>query len=165
MIRRKYVREKGATPRVLMREQNNIAREVATGVGVYWHENFLEKHFTQAGAAEYGYAPRDGDRLRPNAKGFRSSYQGRKLRKYGHTRPLFKTGRSRELLKIPRLRVTSVRGVATLRILLAAPAFNFSKSDWKVDMRKDITAVSRREEDQMTAYAAGDFGRRYASLN
>lgn len=164
MIQR-TITERGATPRVMLREQNRIAREVSLDVGAFWHDNFLEKHFTQAGAVEYGYAPRDGDRQRPNEKGFRRSYQGRKLRFKGHTKPLVFSGRSRERLRWPRLRVTATRGIATLRILLDAPAFNFKQPTSNVDMRRDITAVSAREEQAMSEHARERFLARYGALN
>jgi len=49
-------------------------------VGVFWHRYILRKHFTAAGAQEYGYQPRT------------AKYVARKLRKKGHSRPLVWSG-------------------------------------------------------------------------
>jgi ABC-type Fe3+/spermidine/putrescine transport system ATPase subunit len=47
-----------------------------------------------AATGRYDYQPRKGDPGRPDPYGFRKSYQGQKLKKHGHTRPLEKTGES-----------------------------------------------------------------------
>jgi hypothetical protein len=56
------VKRQGLTSRTGWRVINQIAKEVAIEVGYFWHDNFLQKHFTHAGAREYGYEPRQGER-------------------------------------------------------------------------------------------------------
>ena len=65
-----------------------------------WHTKYLPKHFTRAAYREYGYMPRQGEPGYPflDSKGrkigFKKSYTGRKLAKYGHTNPFVYTGRT-----------------------------------------------------------------------
>ena len=148
-------------------EINQIAREVANDVGMFWHRNYLDKHFTPAGAREYGYTPRNGDR--GSGRRFAGSYTERKYKLFGHRNPLEYTGQSRLWLKTPRLRVTATQGQARLRILLGAPNFNrFAKGgrygSSMVDLTRDITAVTDKEVQEMTQFAGDQFMQKYRSL-
>jgi len=137
------------------REFNVMLRETFRVIGQKWHREMRPKHFTHAGAREYGYSPRKGEAGNRNRKGFASSYTGRKLRLVGHTRPLEFTGEARRLSRIQDIRVTSKR----VRIILPRK-FNFRNPHSRVDMRKEITTVSHREEQELIAAADKDLDRR-----
>lgn len=161
------IKRTGLTAGVMLREQNRISREVALRIGEFWYDRYFENHFTPKGAREYGYEPRSGEK--GSGRRFQGSYHERKWKESGHGKPLMFSGKSYDFLKIPRLRITSTRGVATLRILLGAPAFNlFGKGGRygtsKVDMRHDITAVTDQEKQEMAEYAGSQFMERYKSL-
>jgi len=141
------LRKRGPTPKLLARELNNINREAARAMGQFWHSRYFKKHFTLAGASEYGYAPREGSAARPGPRGFKRSYTGKKLARVGHTRPLEYTGESRERASHPRIVATARRGEAKVRVIMNAPTFNFRRPGSSIDMRKELTTVSRPEAD------------------
>ncbi len=150
----------GPTPKLLRRELNNCHRDAAANMGEFWHERFRAKHFTNAGATEYGYTPRQGERGRPSGK-FRSSYTGRKLTKFGHTRPLVYTGESERRTRQLDVRATAKRGEARVRVVLHAPALNFRYSGSPIDMRYEMTTVSQRESEAIAEETATFLKYRY----
>lgn len=141
--------KRGPTPKLLARELNNINREAARTMGQLWHQRYFPKHFTQAGATEYGYVPRQGMPGRPGPRGFKRSYTGRKLAKYGHTHPLELTGESKERASHPRITATAKRGEAKVRVIMNAPGFNRRYPGSPIDMRKELTTVSQREAQEL----------------
>lgn len=162
------IRKRGFNASVALRQQNEIAREVAYDVGLFWHQNYLDRHFTREGAKAYGYEPRQGDLQKPFTDKWYRTYTGRKYRTFGHRDPLKFTGRSYRYLKLPRFRITATRGVAKLRILLGAPAFNFKNfrgGRSKVNMAKDISTLLDSEKQAMTEVARNSFHRRYQALH
>lgn len=114
--------------------------------GIYWHEHFREKHFTTAGAAEYGYAPRQGERGRAGSKGFARSYTGRKLKKYGHTRPLELTGESRTLSRTRRVYATRNGARVTMRV----PGLNRRSKGTDIRMPEELKTISRAESSKLS---------------
>ncbi len=150
------LRKSGPTPKIVRRELNNVTREAARTMGQVWATRFREKHFTNAGAAEYGYTPRQGEPGRPHPRGFRQSYTGRKLAKFGHTRPLEFTGESRARTRSPRIVATATKGQATVQVIMNAPGFNRRYAGSPIDMRKELTTVSRGEAEKL-ADEAGFF--------
>lgn len=139
------VRTRGPVPGVMKRELNKIFKFAYLRCGLRWHRKFRPKHFTEAGAREYRYKPRKGEKLRRDSKRFRRSYTGRKLRKWGHTLPLVWSGTSRQRSRIPRIKATS-KGV---RVIINAPALNFRPKGGRIDMRSEMTHVSARERDEL----------------
>lgn len=127
---------------------NRAKRAAWIDAGLFWHKHLRPKHFTKAGATEYGYAPRRGERGNLLAgESFRSSYTGQKLRKFGHTRPLEYTGHSRALTRLRDVRpMTKGRGV---RVVLRAPGLNRSVKGASVNMRAEMTVISEREANQI----------------
>lgn len=144
MLGRIEIHYKGAIPYLTRSEFNEVKRDVFRDAGEFWHTHLRPKHFTHAGASEYGYLPRKGDRGRPHRGGFNSSYQGRKLRLFGHTRPLEFTGEGRKLSQIQDVRVTSKR----VRVILPRK-FNWRNASSPIIMREEITAISQNDEDQL----------------
>lgn len=132
----------GAVPRMMKRELNAIKKTCFELIGVYWHRHFRPKHFTHAGAREYGYAARKGERGNMGStKLFQRTYTGRKLKRFGHTLPLVYTGMSRQLSRIRRIRATPKR----VRVAIKAPAFNRHVRNSQVNMREEMETVSRGE--------------------
>lgn len=146
----------GPTPKLVQRELNNIHREAARTMGQVWAARFRAKHFTNAASAEYGYTPRQGESGRPHPKGFRRSYTGRKLKQFGHTRPLVKTGESEAQTRAPRIVATATRSEAKVRVIMNAPGFNRRYAGSPIDMRKELTTVTEREGQEL-AREAGFF--------
>ena len=139
------IRYTGATPKLAKRVLRQVTKTAFLNVGIFWHKQFRPKHFTKAGAREYGYEPRKGESGNPHRRGFRRSYTGIKLRRFGHTRPLVWTGESQRLTQLRDVRATS-KGV---RIVLRAPTFNRRSKHSRIDMRAELTTVSARETKQI----------------
>lgn len=160
------ITEQGPTPRLMLRQQNNVSREAASDLAIFWHDNYVRKHFTQAGATEYGYAPRKGQPGNPHPKGFRRSYTGRKLALKGHTRPLVWSGSSYLLVIASRNNVTATakKGAATARLRMNAPTLNFRNPHSRVDPRAELTTVSSREGAEMGVQGGTYLQQRYQAL-
>lgn len=116
-------------------------------VAFYWHEHYREKHFSQEGAREYNYSPRAGEPGNERKK-FWSSYTGRKIRKWGHRRPLEWSGESHHRAREVRFDATS-NGVT---IRLNTPVFNFRGPNSKIDMRAEMTAVTEQELNETATF-------------
>lgn len=147
MIGEFRIRYHGAVPGVTLgkRELNNEKKGTWKKTGVYWHRKFREKHFTAAGAREYGYYARKGEKMAKGSKAYKRSYTGQKERQFGHTRPLEFSGASRQLTRIRDVRSTS-KGV---RVVLRAPTFNYRHPKSRINMRAEMTRVSLREADAL----------------
>lgn len=121
--------------------------------GEHWHRRFLKKHFANAATREYSYRPRQGEAGNPHPKGFKRSYTGKKLKKYGHTRPLELTGTGRAMAeKNHDVRSTS-KGV---RVVMRAPVFNFRSKKSLINMRNELTTVSAPEAKAISKLIEGD---------
>ena len=139
------VTEIGATPGILKKHFNALTKKCWEAMGNYWHAHLREKHFTHAGATEYGYDKRQGERGSPGDKGFRRSYTGRKLRRFGHTYPLVWSGASRTLTRIRNVKSTK----DGCRVVMNVPTLNFRKGKLGrgKTMREEMTTVSQRERE------------------
>lgn len=113
-------------------------------LGRLWHRFLLPKHFTHAGATEYGYAPRT--RL----------YTLRKRKKWGHTYPLVWSGATKQAaLRTQDVKATSKGAVVTLRGIKKyfwmsqhRDVNNSAKARWgkfQPNMVAEITAGSQRD--------------------
>jgi hypothetical protein len=160
------ITEQGPTPRLMMRQKNQVHRLAAMDLAVFWHDNFARKHFTQAGATEYGYAPRKGQPGNPHPKGFTKSYTGRKLKTQGHTRPLVYSGDSylRVLASRNNVTATATKGAATAKLRLSAPTLNFRNPRSRIDMRAELTTVSPSEANTLGLQAGTYLQARYRAL-
>lgn len=83
--------ELSGAERLARRQVNDVIRDALEAMILHWRRRYLPKHFTKAGAREYGYQPRGGER-NPLVKG---SYTNRKLRLFSHTLPNVYTGELR----------------------------------------------------------------------
>jgi hypothetical protein len=147
----------GATPKLAARQRNAVQKEAFAYALKFWHAKYRDKHFTNAGATEYGYTPRKGER--GSGRRFKGSYTAYKLKKMGHTRPLEFSGRSRALAARENVTSTSKGGRARIN----APALNFRNRFSQINMRDEMTRVSDAERSALTRefgdYLTGRFAR------
>ena len=135
------IKYSGATPKVIRKEMTAILTTSYGDTGKKWHEEYRGKHFTREGAEEYGYAKRKGENLPRGTAAFARSYVGKKLKSRGHTLPLVYSGQS-ELLS----RILDVRANGTgSRVIIHARALRFKNPKSRVNMAKDMTAMSPME--------------------
>jgi len=139
----------GAVPGLAVREVNTIKRRAFFGGGVQWHKQFRPKHFTRAGASEYGYAPRSGERGNTPRGGFRRSYTGRKLKQFGHTRPLEFSGEAKALTRMRDVRATATRKRSRVRVVLHANKLNWRNPDSEINMADELRRISAAERTQL----------------
>jgi len=129
------VKYTGAIPGVTMsqREWNEIQRGVWQGVGRYWHVHFRPKHFTRAGAQEYGYQPRT------------AGYQRRKAKQKHHQDPLVFTGESRRRTRSARIVPFATSRRVGVRVRMSAPNLNYRRNAHAPDLAAEMTAISQAE--------------------
>lgn len=158
-IRIKYT---GAVPGVTLgrRELNREKKGSWHHTGTYWHQKFRKKHFTKAGAKEYGYIARKGEKMAKGSKAYKRSYTGQKERKFGHTRPLEFSGLSRQLTRIRDVRAFSKK----VRVVLHSRTFNRRHRKSQINMREEMTRVSMAEAHTLVGQFDGDFGRRLSQF-
>jgi hypothetical protein len=147
--------ERGATPGLLAKAHNEAAKEGWQETGRYWVANIRDKHFTQAGAREYGYTKRKGEGMVRGSKAYKRSYTGRKEARFGHTRPLEFSGKSRSLTRTARISGTA-KG-ATVR--MNAPALNFKHPKSQIVMRDELTRISQPEARELSNVLAQHYHR------
>jgi len=140
----------GHVPGVAKRRLPRMKKAAYTAAAVDWHQTARPKHFSRAGAREYNYKPRKGERGNAHPKGFKRSYTGRKLAKYGHTLPLVYSGLTQGLT-----RQRDVRATATgCKVVIHAPGLNRRHPKSQITMRLEMTAVS--DADRQRAVASID---------
>jgi len=130
---------------------NSLMRSCWYNLGTMWVREFRPKHFTEAGAREYGYAPRVGERGRMSRKAFGKTYTGYKLRKFGHVNPLEYTGESEERTKAANIIAVATKERGGVTIKMNAPALNFRRKGSPIDMRREMTELSENEKGLLTA--------------
>jgi hypothetical protein len=138
--------ERGATPGLSAKWHNEAAKEGWQHTARYWHVTLRDKHFTEAGAREYGYTKRKGEGMVRGSKAYKRSYTGRKEARFGHTRPLEFSGKSRRLTGTARISGTA-KG-ATVR--MNAPALNFKHPKSQIVMRDELTRISQPETSELS---------------
>ena len=94
-----------------------------SALGRYWHKKIRPKHFTAAGAAEYGYRRRD------------RNYTAGKLEQFGHTNPLELSGEAKRQSGQEDVRATFKR----VRVVIHAPKLNFH------NMSEELRTISTAE--------------------
>lgn len=152
--------EIGPTPRAIKSELGRATIAALRQIGALWHSRFRPKHFTHAGAKEYGYTRRRGEDSTFGSKSFWGSYTGRKFNRYRHTLPLVYSGLSRRLTAVRDIRATRKR----VRIVMPAPALNLRPRNGRIRMREEMTRVSRREADFLTETFEGRINREFNAI-
>ena len=117
------------------RLQGQFIKQGMSEAGKLWHVDIRPKHFTNRGATEYGYRPRQGER--GSGGKFNSSYTARKLRKFGHTRPLEYTGETKRMSRI--VRVVNTSKSVKLR-------YSLRKLDFVQGARDEFSRFSEADE-------------------
>jgi hypothetical protein len=96
---------KGMFPLASRSERTAMLRHVYEAGGEFFHKHFTDIHFLNSATTRYGYRLRQGERG-TGTKFFKKSYTGRKLAKWGHTRPLEWSGVTRARATVPDVRAT-----------------------------------------------------------
>lgn len=126
------------------RQLNAVLREALKELGEYWIDEMLPKHFTKAGAREYGYTPRKGEA--GSGQGFKNSYTAKKLRDKKHTLPMVYTGETRQIALSQSHAVGKFRGnEGKSEITIVAPGLNRRHPNSKIRMQDEVRKVSSRE--------------------
>jgi len=130
------------------KEMRVFMKDAWQHTGNFWHKFIMGKHFTRAGAREYGYKKRQQDIV--SAGGTRrAGYETQKFRKFGHRRELVWSGESeRSAKRIRDVRATS-KGV---RIVLHVPRHFKLKGPHgsnQPDKTGELERVSQKDIDLM----------------
>lgn len=133
------IHQSGATPEHTKKAVAGAMASALEDGAIHYHANFMPKHFTIAGAREYGYSPRKGAGL--SGRDFWRSYEGKKKRQKGHQRPLVWSGASEQLARIRDIRTTRRRA----RIVQHARGLNRRNPNSAINTGKEIRTVSRTE--------------------
>lgn len=114
------------------RMENQIVRDALGHLGRVFHTDIRPKKFTHRGATEYKYERRS------------RRYEQRKLRKFGHTRPLELTGETKQMANIVKITNTSksVKNRYRLRKLNFIP-----------QLREEFQRVSEADKKLLVAEA------------
>jgi len=84
------------------RDSLRISTTVLTEIAKEWHEKFLPLHFEESATSRYGYARRSADYLK------------RKMRQFGHQKPLVFSEEAYHLARIRKITANSNRAVVEL---------------------------------------------------
>lgn len=162
MIDYVVIKESGPTPRLAKRKQATVTRETLAETAANHHRLMMaggrHKHFTIAGAREYGYSPRKGEGL--SGKAFWKSYTGRKKKEKGHTRPLVWSGASEILAMIRDVRATRNRA----RLVQHARGLNLRNPKSSINMAEEIRTMSDAEVRAALAFAGEALRRKYQAI-
>lgn len=154
------ITETGATPRATKRHHPRLMKAALMEAAALHHQRFMPKHFTPAGAREYGYKPRQGEQAGLSRASYFRSYTGHKQLTKGHRRPLVWSGASELLAKIRDVRGTSRR----VRLVQHARGLNRRNPHSQVDMAAEIRAVSPPEEQAAVLHAERAYARHLAAI-
>lgn len=131
MIERITIRERGA---ISKRVFNNALKAGYLDAAQFFHEHLRDRRFTEAHAQAAGYRKR------------KPEYTARKLKEFGHQRPLERTGETRDLVGIQyRLTSTSKSGKA---VYAGARGFNRRHVNSKINMPDEFTRILPEENEQ-----------------
>jgi len=137
---------RGAIAAFGTRAINDVLRQAFMAAGQHWGRHFLMKHFTRAGAREYGYEPRKGENARPGSKRFKR-IAGPEEKRMGQILPLVYSGQLRRAAAYYRVTAaaTSKRVYTTVTL---PQAHGFNRLDEKY--RGDISRISDAELKVLT---------------
>ena len=100
-------KEKGAVPRKMRKVYTASSKVAWYDTGIRFHGEFRDKRFSVAHARKAGYKPRRGEEPGLTQQEFFRSYTGRKLKKFGHRRPLEFSGETRRNVRSASISSTS----------------------------------------------------------
>jgi hypothetical protein len=133
------IRERGPAPRGFAKIVNVAKRESWEQAGLFFHDELRDNRFTQAHATAAGYGQR------------KKRYTFRKLKEEGHTRPLEKSGETREAVRrYGTLRAVSTNRSSELRIAYpGARKFNFRHPKSTINMVIEFTTITLAESEKV----------------
>jgi len=140
----KYSLQIKRSPRGMGKAFSDGRAETFKEIGEVWHKKYLRRHFQLSAFREYGYAKRS------------KRYEQRKLKRFGHMRPLVYTGRMQRALTGSALVRSSARGV-TVRMTgpkwLKGFMSMLGRYGTGPDKAKEVTTISEREGNELAAMA------------
>jgi hypothetical protein len=141
-------------------EFRELSKQAAGDGAYHWHRKILPQHFTNAASTRYGYTPRIGERGRSGGTKFARTYTGRKLRLYGHSRPLVWTGESMLRALVPAVRRTA-RGA---KAVIHSPGFNRRPKGGLINMRSELERFTVPENEEVAKVCEAGLTNRIKSL-
>ena len=159
--------------KTLSREQKKHFREAVRGalqvVGNTWTRDIAPKHFTHAGAKEYGYQLRTKKYILRKVREYtwdkKKGLTGRtdKRRAIEPNTPLVYTGNSREAVRETRFTVFRSRdyGVQVARGIIDACTLNLKRSAKSPNMRAEVTAISTADTEVLRGVFVREFNARF----
>lgn len=124
------IRERGPVRRGLKKAHRQAAKVAWYETGVWFARMNTDKRFTHAHATRANYTKR------------KRAYEARKLKRYGHTRPLEYSGRAR--LASRSVRVTSTQHAGRVRYP-GLRVFNLKHPNSDVNMREEFLRILPEE--------------------
>jgi hypothetical protein len=143
------IRDRGTTPRGMRKAYSAASREAWFATAVQFHTVYRDRRFTNEHALEAGYGRRKGELLARGTKAFQRSYTGRKLRMFGHTRPLEFTGETRNKMRAASISSTRNMGRAAYP---GASKFSFKHPKSKIRMHEEFRRILPREASELGEY-------------
>jgi hypothetical protein len=133
------IKERGPAPRGFAKIINQAKRESWEQAGIHFHQEMRDSRFTHAHATKAGYVQR------------KSRYTFRKLKEMGHTRPLEKSGETRELVRrYGTLKAVSTNTSSQVRISYpGARKFNFRHPKSQINMALEFSIITQDEAEKI----------------
>lgn len=133
------IRERGPAPRGFAKIINQAKRESWEQTAAHFHDEMRDDRFTQAHATKAGYGQR------------KRRYTWRKFKEEGHTRPLEKTGETREAVRrYGTLKAVSTNTSSQVRIAYpGARKFNFRHPKSQINMAIEFSTITQDEADKL----------------
>lgn len=116
-------------PFITKRQLNNIIKRMFHEVGVYWHQNFRRRHFTQQAWSLYNYTPRS------------PRYWWRKPLKL----PLVFSGESRDVSENAVIRST----YKAVHVAMPTRKLNLRSANQRVDMADELRQIAPVEHRKL----------------
>lgn len=147
MIGQINIRERGAVPRALRRVWRAASTTAWDATGNWFDANLRDLRFTPEHALKAGYYKRKGEGMPVGSKAWKSSYTGRKFKRFGHTNPLENSGKTREALRAGG-RIVSFSDKVRVRYPQAR-VFNFRNPKSRIDMQDEFRRILPDESTQL----------------
>lgn len=140
------VQSRGPIKRGFKKTFNAASKRAWYRTAEYFHNNLKDKRFTHEHAREAGYIRRRGELIPPGTREFKRSYTGQKLRYFGHTNPLMKSGKTKRATQIPSsIKSTSKGGKVSYR----AGTLNYKHPKSKIRMHEEFRRITSRENTEL----------------
>ena len=134
-----YIELRDLHPEASAKAMRNVNKEQLQETIRFWHEEYLPRHFESEGSRRYGYQRRT------------VAYNRRKLKRFGHQRPLELTGElKRNVLRQIKVSGTSRKARGRLP---GSQVANFNRGQGgRPDVRKEMLATTQNERRRMARF-------------